>query len=263
MIDDNDKKVLINTINKKGFLLEEKTWKVMSEIASYCHKFHLIQDKEERVEIDVVAKLDNKIFIIECKHTDYSWIFSKSSEKVNSINLIYNYGQPEGYNVVSRMTKNFESAWSHMSVLLKDDGKLVLSTKKLAQSSYKDVSDAVTQVLKESKAFIQNPNIDTKYSFIIPVIVTNNPLLYLSYSEDNMDKKGELLDYKSLEPISGVIYNYPEIWGVENKGEYRKQFGDGKIKSVFIVNIENLGDFIKKIAKENLAGIESGKVRKI
>lgn len=257
-----DKEVLIKTINKRGFLLENKAWEVALSVGGSCSRFEIIrpfQEPEDRVEIDVVVELGNKIFLIECKRTDYSWIFSSSPERSNTVNWIHNY-YDEKCSVTSRTTTEFKAAWSHIPVILEEG--VLKKEGKLAQTSYRDASDAVTQVLRESRAFICNPPeaINTKNKFIVPVVVTNNPLLYLSYSNSQINEKGDMLDYQSLEEIDSVIYNYPEHWGFENRGDCAARFGDGRIKSVFIVDIQHLGEFLKKVSAETLAGQISGVV---
>ena len=86
-----------NTINKKGFFLEENAYGVLHQrdglfllrknfIPRNYNKYF-----NKRAEIDLVFAQDTKNLIIECKKTDYSWVFPKSLVGSNSINFMVEY----------------------------------------------------------------------------------------------------------------------------------------------------------------------------
>src|SRR3989344_2696456 len=92
-LSEKDKTLLINTINKKGFFLEEKVYGILEQrnglftlrknfIPRNYNKYF-----NERAEIDLVFAQDNKNLVIECKKTDYSWVFPKSLVGSNNINF--------------------------------------------------------------------------------------------------------------------------------------------------------------------------------
>lgn len=251
-LSEKDKQLFLNTLNKKGFLLEDKAWKIFSTKVSNLvsiRRNYVISDGENRVEIDVLAKIKDKNFIVECKHTDYSWIFTKPPDRPETINLIYGH-KTEGLIVKPRSTSDFITSTSHISILFNEE-ELVRKRGNLAQTSYRDVDEAVLQVLKETKTYFLERKGTTKYEFLIPMIVTNNPIYYLKYSEENLNERGDLEDYSSFEEIPAILYNCPQILGIE-RNKFSKYFGDGIIKSVFIVNVEHLEEIIPIIVDQQL-----------
>ena len=73
ILTEDSRKKLINGINSKGVILEERTWKLIQNfltIESGSQRYKLIyysRDEKiprERIEIDVYALIDNKKFII-------------------------------------------------------------------------------------------------------------------------------------------------------------------------------------------------------
>src|SRR3989344_9536545 len=109
----NDKEIFLNTANKQGFFLEERVSKILKQSSErlYCIEKNFLPEiynkmSGERVEIDLVcasklndifAKKPDKNLIIECKKTDFSWVFSKSLIHPDFVNLIFEY--PDGMKV--------------------------------------------------------------------------------------------------------------------------------------------------------------------
>ena len=81
------------------------------------------------------------------------------------------------------------------------------------------------------------------------MIVTNTNMFYLDYDEKDIDNKGDIINFKSLEKIPYIIYNFSEIIG----DPFQKD--ESQMKSIFIVNINFLDEAITKIVRQTLGGI--------
>src|SRR3989304_2704560 len=130
ILSEKDKTMLINTINKKGFFLEEKAYGILEQ----RHGLFTIRKNfiprsynkhfDERVEIDLVFAQDNKNLIIECKKTDFAWLFPKSLVGSNSINFMIEY--EEGMRVMTFERKDWRVCYSEpMPIMVGDDVTLV------------------------------------------------------------------------------------------------------------------------------------------
>jgi len=249
--DKEDKKVFLRTLNKKGFILEDKVWKIFHNHLHLTRierglipKMHF-GNFNERIEIDLVATIENKQFIVECKHTDYAWVFPKSLDRPNTINLINTYG--EGASAKSRSTSDFKVVFSDIAISL--EGKKIVKQRgsKLALTSYKDIHEHIRQILKNLEAFISE-GIETKNHIFIPLIVTNAPLYYLDYEEKNLNDNGDLEDYTSIKEVPFILYNFSEMLNLEIPEE------EPQMKSIFIVNINKLGELIPLILDQTIGG---------
>jgi len=247
-----DEESFLTTLNKKGFLLESKVGKILLNIVGENGGLltNYVIDKEERREIDFVLEQTDHILIIECKKTDYSWIFPKDLEKGNTINLIY--GDNRGIKVKSRQTSDFEVAWSDLSILFDENGRLVRSNDKTVRTSNSEIHSHVRQALKELEAYISHKAITGK--IIIPLIVTNAKLFQLKYSLDNIDSRGNLKKYESFKEIPGLLYNFPEVIKYKHKMSTVRDdevFSD-HVKSIFILNMDHLKEMIPSILDQNI-----------
>lgn len=250
---EEDKSLLIKTINKKGFILEDRTWKTLNDNfplnSGIARGSVTRKNSQERIEIDVVLVIESRHFIIECKHTDYSWIFPKPLNRSNDINLIHNYTNSGALNINSRSTSDFQVVYNDLCILLNKDGSVKKESKSdYAQSSYRDVHDAVRQVLKNLKVYLIDYIGNPKGYFFIPTIVTNADLYFMDYSEKDINEKGDFTNFKRLEKIPYLIYNFSEILGEPFSNN------EAPMKSIFIININHLKEAINIIKDQSLAG---------
>ena len=243
-----DKETFLNTLNKSGFLLEEKVSKIINNIAYNELKTNkTVEHKGERVETDIICKIKNMVFIIECKKTDHSWFFTRSLDKSSVINIISDSHEGVFVNHVVN-PKDFDTSWSGIEIEL-NNGKIEVTNKQenIARSPRKKIHDHIRQVLKETEAYVDLERfID---STLIPVIVTNAKLYFLDFENSNIDSNGDLTDFKSIKEVESIVYNFPEImyWDKGRqmvKSKNSKESNHDHVKSVFIVNVNHLNELI-------------------
>ncbi|MDO8623317.1 MAG: hypothetical protein Q7R52_03650 [archaeon] len=247
ILNDENKRILLNSLNKEGFLLEDKVWKILEGVDFLgIERSKVIEHKGERVEIDFILKRGFQTFIGECKKTEYSWIFAKALERPNTLNLIYD--SKEGMEIISKSTDFFKTAWTEIAVNLDSDGNIERNNNsELAKIPRNNIHEKVKQALKELEAYIYNNRDIGK--FIIPIIITNSKLYYFDYTKSDINNNGDLINFQDLEEVNYLVYNFPEIlrW---DKGQQIVQSlsnSDHHIKTVFIVNINYLNEFLKEI----------------
>ena len=252
---EKEKNVFLNTLNKKGFILEDRSFRVISQSPyvelNSMRRNHAVDFERERVEFDILVESGgDKHFIIECKRTDYTWIFMKDKDRNDVLNIIYD--SKKGIRVNSHTTGNFKSSYSYdIAIGLKEDGTLRRSDGELAQTSYKDVRDNVRQVLKQVGVYINTPLYDKKITpsdLIIPVVITNSPIYYLEYDVEDIKEDGDLKHYREIKDVGMVAYNFPEVikWGSSRIFNDKDIGNNGdNLKTVFIVNIHKIKEFFK------------------
>lgn len=252
-LSEEDKAMLTNTINKRGFFLEEKAYGILEQRQqpystlkkNFIPKNYNLDSKNDKTEIDLVFAQENKNLIIECKKTEFAWVFSKSLMENNKVHFIYESDNME--------VKSFpEDKWKitfasePMPMMISENGNLQTETKdkekfvKTQTRSEDPIKRAIQQVLYQTKAWKCEPEHINKPNrpFFIPVILTNAPLLFIDYTAEQIDKNSNLIDYNSLEKVKAIIYNHPENLGWYNVKD------EALIKSVFIVNINYFNDFL-------------------
>src|SRR3972149_11701971 len=71
---------LRHKLNSEGFLLEDKTWKILSGITEFETPIQnaALETEDNPLEIDVLTKDGPNHYLIECKKTQYSWFFPKA-----------------------------------------------------------------------------------------------------------------------------------------------------------------------------------------
>lgn len=255
-----DKKLFLKTLNKTGFILEDKVWKLLSETGDITLKKWSRGDiynyQGDRAEIDFVASTEKHDFIIECKKTDYSWIFSKALERSNVLNLIVWEGDNVGY-VESHNTEKFKTAWTQIGVLVNEKGKLEKKDRnelKVPKENRNDLHKHVRQTLKEVGAYLEH-NFPQENKIIVPLIVTSADLYYVDYNKGSINNKGDLVDFSSIRKINGLAFNISDFIEYSDKNSKNSMniqaiFGNHQIKTVFIVNVNYLTKFMKEIIDE-------------
>jgi len=250
-INEITKKQLLSAINKKGILLETQAFNVLKNQLTwnfirrnFSIDFLDMNKIKRETEIDILCRRrDEKNwgkdvfhdFIMECKRTDYAWFFPVDSDRPSVVNLIEKAST--GVARIQHYTVNSPVSWNDLS--LKFDGKSFESTnKKEIATSYRDVHDAVLQVLNQTSGWFSSVSIEEKNLTFIPVVVTNAKLYSISFDPNDMDSQGNLTKYSSLKREPWVVYN---ISSIKMKDLLSK---DDLVRSVIIVNVTSLLDFM-------------------
>jgi len=254
-MDKENKQLFLNTLNKKGFLLEEETHKVIDGLKwEFMQKNRVITHNNIRREIDFIVHVKDRVFILECKKSDYDFIFTKSIHLSNTINLIIDTqkGMTIGYILGS---KDLLVTWSEHAMMFNGNNpKMKNKNEKVALSSHNLIHDSVKQVLVETEAFLCRERFINKSLF--PIIVTNSRLLYLDFEDKHIDNSGNLTDYNGLKEVPFLVYNFPEIMFWDNNAQMLKsrtsyESSHDNIKSIFFVNVNYLQDLIKMLCKDD------------
>jgi hypothetical protein len=264
----SEKERLINTINKKGFFLEEKAYSLLEKHKNpiiptdllwknYLPKTHNIIYPQDRVEIDLVLAKGAHHLIIECKKTDCSWVFPKSLVDSDKVNYIYE--MDNGLQSLSIKDDGLKIIRSEPMEIMAEEGKFIFEGDKLLkiqkrEDAQKTIHKAVNQVLKQTGIWRWEQTSKPPYCFFLPVILTNAPLLFLDYDTSDISADSNLINYKSLTPVNCVVYNYPEILNWPNTPN------EEPIKSVFIVNIHYFNTFLEwalELDRPTLLGIRN------
>ena len=195
--------------------------------------------------MDLFVKTGNKNLVIECKRTDYSWFFPRNTTKKDRISFITDSNQ--GIKTKSRETHDFKVVYSDLPLRIDDNGKLKKET-----PSRKDVNDHLEQLMRAVQIYLIN--LKTPYErflnqSLIPIIVTNANLLLIEYTDEELNERGDLKDYQKIENVPYLAYNYPQIlkWDVSQTVGHigTRNIEDSEhLKTIFVVNIERLKDFI-------------------
>src|SRR3989344_2053524 len=219
ILTEDSRKKLINGINSKGVILEERTWKLIQNfltIESGSQRYKLIyysRDEKiprERIEIDVYALIDNKKFIIECKRSKYSWFFLKN---VQSEDAIYHLiDSKDGIVVQSISTNKITSCESNL-LCIKQGQTLPHTNNKDIQVSYKELHDSIRQVLQETEAVMYEHTLNNRRinPLFIPIIVTNADIFIIHYDDGHINMQGDLTDITSICHSPYLAYNFPEV----------------------------------------------------
>ncbi|MBS3116828.1 hypothetical protein J4421_04500 [Candidatus Woesearchaeota archaeon] len=252
--EDNLKKI-IDTLNKRGFILEDKTYKILSEscIINEIEKSKPLINPVDGsgTEIDLFIKTENKILVVECKRTDYSWFFPKNTGKMDRINFIIDTNN--GIRTNSRETNDFKVVYSDLALKLDETGKVSLKSDKITvETSYKDVNDHIYQIIRGIQIYLRGlktPDDRFLNKSLIPIIVTNASLFIIEYSYEELDANGDMKNHQKINEVPYLAYNYPQILGWD-RSQIVGHVGTRNIedsehlKTVFVVNIERLKDFI-------------------
>ena len=249
----SEKDRLINTINKKGFFLEEKAYSLLEKLKNplsttdtlkknYLPKIYNYHNPNDRIEMDLVFVKNRTHLVIECKKTDCSWVFPKSL--IDSDNVSYIYETDKGLKTILVKDENLKIIRSEPMEIITEKGKFVDEGYKFLkiqarEQSQKTIQKAVNQVLKQVKIWRHEKTSKPQYYFFLPIILTNAPLLFLDYNNDHINEDSNLINYNSLTPVNCIVYNYPEILNWPNTDN------EEPIKSIFIVNINYFSKFLE------------------
>ncbi|OJU80678.1 MAG: hypothetical protein BGO10_02560 [Chlamydia sp. 32-24] len=278
--DPNEQQVLLNLLNREGFLLEDAVYEILSrnKNETILHRGEVFEGPPHRdngrTEIDLWIKSGSFIFLIESKRSEYDWIFLQDQNAVKDVHLITG---PNKTVSVHNRTLNFIDCVSKQVVeVLADDSKPILckqSPKGKSQNilpvrSSRDelVRTALRQALFNIESLIHSHLNDDSWGaphrIFIPIIVTNAKLLSGRYDGSDVDSKVNL-NKITLTPIKVAAFNHSEIlrWGNDyekilphiGQPAYSNQFRDddrfrgSHNKTVFILSKDHLLSFIDQI----------------
>ena len=255
MIHADDKPILINTLNKRGILLEEKTRMIIDSLEGLDSRnspnVMVDQTSGERIEIDASFEIGGRHFLVECKRTDNLWIFPRNTNTSDTLNMFFSPKTANALKIKSINSPSFLTSTQSFELEQDNEGRIVTTNKDkdLGKRPQKGVHNAVRQLLKNLEAYITvNDKKLRNETLLVPIIVTNTELGFLNYSSHNLDKNGDLIDYKSIEFKPYLVFNFPQQ--IKGNGYIVSPVAStmgGEMKSLFIVNVNHLSEFVEKI----------------
>lgn len=246
--DEKNLQSVIDALNKKGFILEDRTFKI---ILKYVPSYEITLNKPlvdskrgERKEIDLLIRFLNKLLVIECKRTIFSWFFPRNTTKNGRVGFITN----SNTRIFTKCRDtSFKAVRSGFALGLNEEGSYTKN------SSPNDVNDAIYQLMCNIQLFLNElDTLSDKFmnKELIPIIVTNANLFIIDYCYEDLNENGDLNEnHREISPEPYVAFNFPMIlkWnetqtvgfsGVRNSEESEH------LKTIFIVNVEKLDEFI-------------------
>jgi hypothetical protein len=263
LIDSSEFDKLRETINRKGFLLEDKAfvnfsnYSMISSIERNKVFGMRTEEKDNRVEIDLIAKTSSPeeklIFIGECKRTVYTWLFPKALDRTGRIQVL---DRDTRQRLIGRSTIELQEkpiVFSDVVIGVDGDRKIQMKNGTEVRFSFTDVHESIKQVLHAVSTYINEQEFDDGFletGLFIPVIITNAKLGVIDYAKESLDEQGNLPSVQSVKEVPYVIYNFPEIVHIRNGAI--QVHGDSRdvdfVKSVFIVNVRNIDGFLDDIS---------------
>ncbi|MFA6064425.1 MAG: hypothetical protein WCW44_04080 [archaeon] len=248
---------LVKVVNRKGLLLEDKAVKVLEGVHGTVslNRGQVYSDEDgSRVEVDIISHVSNMLghytFIIECKRTAYTWLFPIVAER--PAHLYIAHIKKDWAPLVHTTGSSIRGTYSDVVIEINEQKRLSKSRGQV-NVSYKEVNENVRQVLKELRCVL----IDVlKKKFVqgifVPIIVTNAKLGVIDYSKAGLNSVGELTEIAPITEVPYIAYDFPEIMDVGGKPLALPQQArvGAHLKTVFVVNIEHLAEFIDKIQDE-------------
>lgn len=248
MTNEEIEKALLAALNKRGFILEERTWNVLDYVVEgmkEANRTRVLDREGERIEIDAYACTSNLELIIECKRTVNSWYFAKRKQN-DIIDILYEY---DGYKIRTRIVNHgeFSIHSSSYGMALSEQMKMTDNENQESQPIHK----AVRQILKNVEAILQQDPKERKGSIAVtPIIVTNAELNLINYEENDITIEGELSKLNKIEKVDYLAFNFKQALYAEKGGialvPHVNDDKDATDITVYIVNISALANFIKK-----------------
>lgn len=256
---------LLSEFNKRGYLLEDKTYEVLNNHIQHNgiekNQLGIEYEKKtgERVEFDVLLKTNMKIFVIDAKRTTYDWIFSPSLNKGKSLlNLICLHPKRGYVSVPMNLDEDSPIKTANHDFAVEFDGeKLSRKDNKnslvLPRDGFRPIHDAVRKVLKQSKAILlEGKKYISDYKFVIPLVVTNGRLLYMNYKPEKIIENGDLTEIDSLVEAKAIAYNFNESFGINGEQGLGSSRPENITKTVIIVNIKHLKEIVEHLKESYL-----------
>lgn len=279
------RKVLANTINDQGFVLEYRLFSLLGKNFSCGNpqRGNVVFFNDIRREFDCTLNIGYKHFIFECKSSLFDWFFIAPPEYPSDLHILHHAIDAERSSL-GICTVNSHPNWKIKTcsecIELAFDAKDGISTRQYdkgrkkgeeyAQASAREdyLRSKIKQVLANTEAYIwksmgldaENPDpLKTISNTFFPVIITNANLHYLSYGENEVAEDGNLLDVSIYREVKYIAYNIAESMKYgdqlkeinylvnEELGNHSQKYRGSKIKSVFIVNIRFINEFINMV----------------
>jgi hypothetical protein len=226
-----------------------------------------------RAEIDLWVKINNYIFIIESKRSDYDWVFLQNKDADIGIHLIT--GPNKEVEVHNRILKELNCVSKQVIEVREEEDTPILcrqqkeKTLPVRSSREEYVRNALRQALFNTETLIHSHLTDPTWKgqahrIFIPVVVTNTRLLSGVYSSSDIDDDAKLTEI-DLNPIQVAAFNHAEIlkWGSTYEKELvhigqpawgQRMMDDVRYKgthdkTVFIVAKDHLHHFIDSFIK--------------
>lgn len=261
--EEGEKKILLNTINSSGAILEEQVFSVLSksQYANGMEKNKTFTFREERMEIDCLLPVPPLRFLFECKRSFYTFYFLRSSEYRNAGYVIQ---QKKGMKTIElgpqALGRGGFKIFPYCLEVLEDQGvfqrakkgKVDFAPEQAERAGREEILHSFTrQTLKNLQGCIwklhQEPAFLAESVSFFPVIVTNAKLYSIEYALEQIDADGNLQDFNNPKEEKYVGFNFSDSvkWD-EDKQEILTETGSFE-KTVFVVNVNHIVDFIDKI----------------
>lgn len=292
------KAAFLNTINDQGFVLEHRLHSMLKRHFAIHQpkRGDVVFFQETRREIDSILDMGRTNFIFECKRSIFDYFFLAPSDYPSDLHIIQHLDRGEkrphgiytrNVHVPSRIKTSADcieipiDSKGNPSTRKYDKGRLVGEEYASTSSREDYIHSKIKQVLCNTEAFIwkkmgldsSKPDLmKTVNNNFYPVIVTNADLYFLSYSENDVSENSTLTDINAPVAVKYLAYNFSDSikWGdrlkeveylvEEELGHCSKNHRGSHIKSVFVVNIKYVIEFIDMITgmtKNNNDEIES------
>lgn len=282
--DPDEQQVLLNLLNREGFVLEDAVYEALS---TYRHDIKLHRGDvfggvphrdNDRIEIDLWAQSGNFVFLIESKKSEYDWIFLQNHDTAKDVHIIS--GPEKTLSTRNRILNCVDCVSKQVVEVLPNEDKTSLyrqtqnqKTKNImlpVRSAREDLArSAIRQALFNLEILMHDQLLNDEtwrgqsHRIFIPVVVTNALLFCCTYDASDINSNADLTKI-ALKPITAAAFNHSEIlrWGhhYENNlshignpahvSEIRnddERFKDSHNKTVFIVSKKHLLALIDKI----------------
>ncbi len=260
---DSEKRILINTINSSGAILEEQVFALLSKcrFGNEIEKNKTFTFQDERVEIDCLLSTFRLRFLFECKRSFYSFYFLRSSEYRNEGYLIQQNQVLRTIQINPQaMGKAKLRAFPYCLEVLENQGvfqrakkgKVEFAPELAERAGREEILHSFTrQTLKNLEAYIwklhQKKEFLSEFVSFFPVIVTNAKLYSMEFLPEQIDVDGNLKDFSNYKQEKYVGFNFSDsVKWKEGNQEIITDLG-GFDKTVFVVNVNHILEFIEGI----------------
>ena len=265
-LDNSNISNFLNHLNKKGFILEDKTYKLLK---AHFPSYEIIRNLAiegttpqtgtnniQHAEIDLFVRTPNNDLVIECKRTSFTWFFPKNKDRKNIIYFVYDTNK--GLTKKGLISDDAITTYSDLALEISADGKVTPNT------NYKDVRDNTNQVLRTMQIYLSKITPLKRFisKALIPVIVTNTPLYLVTYKTEQLTSNGDLNAPVDITQIPFLAYNVSRLmrWDVDCSQTikhigYKEASDPDDFQTVFICNVETLNKFIAFIEDSSLVAM--------
>ena len=270
----SEQKAFLDLVNYEGFPLEDAVHEILSRCPhrAELHPGEVFEGAPHRgggrVEIDLWAKIRQRIFLIESKRSDYDLVFLKNNESAKDIHIIN--GQNSKISVTNRNYNHLPCVSKQVVEVLEADETPTLQRQKgkphlpLRSSREEYVRGFLRQALFNMEVLLHSKMSDQSWEkewplTFIPLIVTNAKVFSGTYVKSDIDDDAKLAKI-DLQPIKVAAFNHAEIlkWGATyekclshigqpvcgNRVHADERYIGSHIKTVFIVSKNHLLEFI-------------------